>query len=116
MTRDSFSDKIRYLVGEFMNCFDCFDSDPQIRIDPSSFDVRLVNGREMHAEIEDSIEAVESAAGADGEALEESTDFQVRRNPDFVPVRSLIVRDGGGKAIADESAIRRVVDTYFPVG
>ena len=71
MTRDKLIDKITSLLDVYVDNIDSFDHNPQLRVNPVSFDLTIVNGRDMLKEIEDSNEAIEDAASADGAETEE---------------------------------------------
>ncbi len=113
MTRENFIDTVTYLVKEYMNDFSDFDSNPQIRVNPATLGLRLINGSEMLDELADSDERVEDAAGAQGAASEVATDFQVTYNPDFYPVKDLLKVETGKPAVPDTVAIRAVAEKYF---
>lgn len=113
MTRENFIDTVTYLVKEYMNDFSDFDSNPQIRVNPATLGLRLINGSDMLEEIADSDERVEDAAGAQGAASELATDFQVTYNPDFYPVKAMLKVEDGKRAEPDTEAIRRVAEKYF---
>lgn len=112
MTRDEFTAAVTRLVQEYIDNFERFDSDPQIRVNPVTLAVGIVNGSEMFAEIEDSDEAVESAAGAQGDESEADTDYQVRQNPDFYALRQLLRHEEGGKTVPDAYAINSIAANY----
>lgn len=113
MTRENFIDTVTYLVKEYMNDFSDFDSNPQIRVNPATLGLRLINGSEMLDELADSDERVEDAAGAQGAASEVATDFQVTYNPDFYPVKDLLKVEKGKPTVPDTVAIRAVAEKYF---
>lgn len=112
MTRQEFSDNVTGIVKLYLeNTYD-FDTNPQLRISAAR-DIDIINGSELLADIADNNEAVEEAAGAQGAEYMDSTDAQVRRNPDFVPVKKLISKGADGKYAPDMNAIHRLVGTYF---
>ena len=84
MNRKDFADAVaawwKYILTTAIT-----STNPQLRVNPVTFDFTIVNGSDMLAEIEDSNEAVEDAAGAEGDADadEAATDMQVKQNPDF---------------------------------
>lgn len=112
MTREEFIKRVTENVQGYIDNFDRFDSNPQLRVDPESLYVDVVNGIDMAAEIEDSDEAVENAAAAEGAATKEADDAQVRRNPDLYAVKS-ILRPQGDTDIPDSKRISEIADTYF---
>lgn len=113
MTRTEFADSIAASVIEYMESFDRFDDNPQLRVEPRTLSVLLVNGAEMLADLAYNDEAVESAAGAQGAATMDATDFQVRQNRDFYAVKSLLRPDGAGGSEVDLKAVEAVVSNYF---
>lgn len=106
------TDSITRLVNEYIENFDRFDSNPQIRINPVRKTATLVNGSDMEAEIEDNDEAIENAAAADGLATEDAADYQSSRNPDFYAIKSLLQVSPSGATIPAPAAIRAVADKY----
>ncbi|MBD5358255.1 MAG: hypothetical protein HDR88_14900 [Bacteroides sp.] len=112
MTHEELSKKIADLVEEYIENFDRFDSNPQIRVNPALDRVTLVNGSDMLEEIEDSDEAVEDAAAADGAETEDASDYQASQNPDFYPVKKLLKTEGSGKTVPDKTAIKKIADQY----
>lgn len=113
MNRENFIKRIDENVQLYIDNFDRFDSNPQLRVNPASFSMEIVNGSDMLAGIEDSNEAIENAAGAQGAATEVYTDFQVTQNPDFYPLKKLFIVDGQGVARPDENAVSAIADIYF---
>lgn len=113
MDKENFKKILKDAVQEYIDNFDRFDSNPQIRINPESLTVALVNGSDMIAEIEDSDEAVEDAAHAQGMADQEASDYQVKQNPDFYPVKKLL-QPKGNSDIPSGLAIERILIKYFP--
>lgn len=112
MAQKELADKIYDLVKEYIENFDRFDSNPQIRVNPDSLQVELVNGSDFRAEIEDSDEAVENAAIAQGMETQESSEYQVKQNPDFYSVKKLL-KAAGDTDVPDKDAIAEIVTTYF---
>ncbi len=112
MTHEELSKKISDLVEEYIENFDRFDSNPQIRVNPALDRVALVNGSDMLAEIEDSDEAVEDAAAADGAETEDASDYQASQNPDFYPVKKLLTITESGKTVPDKAAIKKITEQY----
>ena len=113
MTVTDLTEAITKAVNEYIENFDRFDSNPQIRVNPSTLDAQLVNGSDMLAELGDNDEAIEDAAAADGLRDEEGTDFQVTQNPDFYPVKPLLGQTPNGATIPSASAIREIAAKYF---
>ncbi len=113
MTRVEFKKALEKLVTLYMGDFTRYDSDPQIVVTPATLFVDLVNGRERLTDIADSEEAVEDAAAADRPESEDATDFQVRRDQDYYPVKSLLRKNSEGVAEINDEAIEKITDVYF---
>lgn len=109
MTKEVLIETITRLLNEYIENATSFDSNPQLRINPTTNAVTIVNGKDMLAEIEGSNEAIEEAASAEGAANEDSTDYQVKRNPDFYAVSSLLKTNNDGKRIPDLGAIKSIM-------
>lgn len=112
MTKEDFIKILTDRVQEYIESFDIFDSNPQLMINPVSLSVTLVNGSVMLDNIADSDETIEDAAGAEGDASESATDYQAKQNPDFYPVKKLLITMAG-KATPDTKAIDAIADTYL---
>ena len=113
MTRNDFSSIINKIVEQYIQSFDLFDSNPQLKINPETLTIQLINGSEMQTDIEYSDEAIEEAAGAETSEYEDAMDAQARRNPDFYAVKRLLKKDESGKAIINEDAVKEILDIYF---
>lgn len=105
-------ESIARLVNEYIENFDRFDHNPQIRVNPLKKTATLVNGRDMQLEIEDNDEAIEDAAAADGMETEDAADYQASQNPDFYAVKSLLINTPAGTTIANAKAISDVAANY----
>lgn len=101
-------------VQAYIENADNFDGNPQLRINPVSFDIELVNGSGMMSEIEYSDEAVEDAAAAQGAATMDDTDFQASQDPDFYAVKRLLTRNAANFTVPDPKALAKIADYYFP--
>ena len=112
MTRDEFIEKLTGEVNTYIENFDRFDSDPQLKVIPATLDVALVNGSERSDAVEDSDEAFGSAA-AHGMANQETMDYQVTRNPDYYAVKRLLAASGPDHTIPDTTAIEAIASNYF---
>ncbi len=113
MNRKDFADAVAGMVKIYLDNSYNFDENPQLRVNPVTFDFTIVNGSDMLAEIEDSNEAVEDAAGAEGDADEATTDMQVKQNSDFYSVRRLITTAPNGSYVPDEAQIDAIAALYF---
>lgn len=112
MTQIDLKKVITDLVEEYIEDFDRFDSNPQIRVNPALKRAMLVNGRDMLEAIADSDEAIEDAAGAQGDETESATDYQASQNPDFYPVKKLLKTLSNGKTVPDAEAIEKIASNY----
>lgn len=113
MNRKDFADAVAGMVKIYLDNSYNFDENPQLRVNPVTFDFTIVNGSDMLAEIEDNNEAVEDAAGAEGDADEAATDMQVKQSPDFYSVRRLITTAPNGSYVPDEAQIDAIATIYF---
>lgn len=113
MTRKDFTERIEFLVREYLNDPKQFGPNYQIKVNPSSLMVTLADNTDMLDSIEYSNEAVEEAAGADTGAYEDAMDSQARQNPDFYPVSRFFRHVGENHVVPDADAIEAVADEYF---
>lgn len=113
MTREQFTKAVTDTVQLYIDNFDRFGANPQIRVNPATLAVTLETGDDLLSEIADNDEALESAAGAQGAATEEASDFQVRQNPDFYAAADLVEVNATGHGRPCVKAIDRVVSNYF---
>lgn len=113
MKREEFVKSVTDLVQLYINNFDRFDENPQIRVNPSLKYVEIENGSAFLDDIGYSDEVIENAAYAEGDATESATDAQAAQNYDYYPVRKLMKRTGEHKAAPDAVAIEAVADKYF---
>lgn len=113
MKRDEFVESFRELVQTYINDWDQFDTNPQIRVNPNLLYLELVNGSDMLDDISDSEEAIEDAAYAQGDETESATDFQASQDPEFYPVKTFLKPDGSNNSIPDMEKINKVADKYF---
>lgn len=104
---------VRRAINQYIMGQEFVDSNPQLRINPETSEVILVNGSDFLEEIADNDEAIENAAHAQGRADEEALDNQVAENPDFYAVEKLVVKDESGRMHPDEDAIRQLAESYF---
>lgn len=109
MTREEFIDVVAQLVGQYIFEGRMPGANVQLRVNPATLGIALVSNADFMAEIADNDEAVEAAAAADRPEAEDAADMQVRRNPDFYPVSTLITADNK----PDREAIGKVADHYF---
>lgn len=113
MTRKDFTERIEFLVREYLNDPKQFGPNYQIKVNPSSLMVTLADNTDMLDSIEYSNEAVEEAAGADTGAYEDAMDSQARQNPDFYPVSRFFRHVGENHVVPNTDAIEAVADEYF---
>lgn len=113
MKKEDFKTAVTNSVQLYIDNFDQFEPDPQLRIDPVNFYAEPISGRDFANAVEDADEAIENAAYADGMADETAMDFQASENPDFYPIRELVERKDG-KVIPSATAISKIVSHYFP--
>lgn len=113
MKREEFVETVKAAVGIYVNNTESYDSDPQIRVNPATLAVDLVNGSDLLKAIEYSDEAVENAAASEGDATESADDYQASQDPEFYPVRRLIRYGTDGSRTVDMVRVDAVADNYF---
>ena len=113
MERSEFVKAVTDLVQEYIDNWDRFDSNPQIRVNPELLYVEAIDGSAMLEGIGDSDEAVENAAYAHGDESMSSTDYQNKENPDFYPIKDLIVAAGHNVSVPDKDKIENLAENYF---
>ena len=112
MKNEDFTTTLVDIVQDFIDNFDRYDSDPQLRVNPQEKRAMVINGRDLYDEVEDSDEAVENAAAAEGAENEEAMDFQARENPDFYPMRTLLTTDKKGRTVPNIIRIEAIAEKY----
>lgn len=113
MERSVFVKAVTDLVQEYIDNWDRFDSNPQIRVNPTLLYVEAVDGNAMLEGIGDSDEAIEDAAYAEGDETMSATDYQAKENPDFYPIKDLIKPVGHNISVPDPEKIEKIADEYF---
>ena len=113
MKKEEFVKAIADLVQEYIDNFDRFDSNPQIRVNPELLYVEAIDGSAMLEGIGDSDEAIEDAAYAEGDETMSSSDYQAKQNPDFYPIKGLITPVAHNVSVPDAAAIEKIADNYF---
>ena len=113
MTREEFVKAVTDLVQEYIDNWDRFDSNPQIRVNPELLYVEAVDGNAMLEGLGDSDESIEDAAYAHGDESMSATDFQSKQNPDFYPIKELILPAGHNLSVPDAKAIEKIAENYF---
>lgn len=114
MTKEDFVNAIVHAVTLYTNSPEYFDADPKLRINPATFDVVAVNGKDALSDIAFSDEAIEDGAYAEGDATESASDYQASRNPDFFAIREYIRTDKDGHIHPDKRKIETLAKSYFP--
>lgn len=113
MKREDFIKTVTTQVEEYIENFDRFDSNPQLRVNPVLLFTDIINGKDMLNGIGYSEEAIEDAAYAQGDETESSSDFQASQDPDFYPVKKLLKPIGPNTSAPDVAAIEKIADNYF---
>lgn len=113
MNKEEFTDTIINFVKGYIANANAFDSNPQLRINPRSLTVGIINGSDMLAEIENSNEAIEDAAGVDGDMSEDAADYQVKQNPDFYPIKDLTIVAPSGITSPRMETIDALISKYY---
>lgn len=111
--RSTFVKAISDLVQEYIDNWDRFDSNPQIRVNPELLYVEAIDGRAMLEGLGDSEEAFEDAAYAEGDETMSSSDYQEKQDPDFYPIKELLKQVDHNVSVPDEEKIEKIADNYF---
>ena len=111
--RKTFVKAVTDLVQEYIDNFDRFDDNPQIRVNPELLYVQAIDGRAMLEGIGDSEEAFEDAAAAQGDETMSASDYQEKENPDFYPIKELLKPSGPHTSVPDIDKIEKIADDYF---
>lgn len=112
MRRYEFVDTVASLVKEFIEYGQDADPDMVLRINPVDLSATMVNSQDMQQEIAYSDEAIEEAAGVEGDESESATDFQAHEDADFYPLSTLIVSSYKKERVPSYEAIEKVADNY----
>lgn len=113
MTRKEFIDRINEAVDRYLDDFEEFEPDPQLSVNPVTLYVDVVSGKIMQEGLADSEEAVEDAVAAQGDESEQDTDYQVKENPDYYPIRQFLKVSKDHPTVADPMAIGRLASRYI---
>ncbi|MCH5226828.1 MAG: hypothetical protein J1F16_03295 [Muribaculaceae bacterium] len=111
--RKTFVKAVTDLVQEYIDNFDRFDSNPQIRVNPELLYVEIIDGSAMLEGIGDSEEAFEDAAYAVGDETMSASDYQEKQDPDFYPVKELLKPVAHNVSVPDTDKIEAIADEYF---
>ncbi|MCH5225600.1 MAG: hypothetical protein J1D77_06345 [Muribaculaceae bacterium] len=111
--RKTFVKAVTDLVQEYIDNFDRFDSNPQIRVNPELLYVEAIDGSAMLEGLGDSEEAFEDAAYAQGDETMSASDFQEKQDPDFYPIKELLKPVGHNISVPDIEKIEKIADEYF---
>lgn len=111
--RNTFIKAVTDLVQEYIDNWDRFDSNPQIRVNPQLLYVEAIDGSAMLEGLGDSEEAFEDAAYAHGDESMSATDFQEKQDPDFYPIKDLLQQVGHNLSVPDSNKIEAIADNYF---
>ena len=112
MTRKEFIERATDAVARYLDDFDLFEPNPQLSVNPVTLYVDVVSGDTMEAGLADSDEAVEDAAAAEGDATEQYSDYQVRENPDYYPIKQFLIVKEGAPTEINHMAIGHLADKY----
>lgn len=112
MRRYEFVDTVSTLVKEYIEYGQDADPDMVLRVNPVDLSATLVNNGDLQQEIAYSDEAVEEAAGVEGDESESATDFQAKEDADFYPLSTLIVSSYKKERVPSYEAIERIADNY----
>lgn len=113
MTREDFVKTVITQVQEYIDNFDRFDSDPQLRVNPVLLFTDIINGSDRLNGIGYSEEAIENDAYAQGDETMSASDYQSSQDPDFYPVKELLKPTGPTTSTPDTAKIEKIADNYF---
>lgn len=113
MKREDFVKTVATQVQEYIDNFDRFDSNPQLRVNPVLKFTDIIKGNDMLNGIGYSEEAIENAAYAEGDETMSASDYQAKEDPDFFPVKELLKPDGPHSSVPDMEKIEKIADNYF---
>ena len=113
MTREELIERIKHAVDQYAKAPEFFDANPQLRINPATFDVVAINGRDELEGIADNEEAIEDEAAADGAETEDATDWQAAQDPEFYSIKEYVVKDASGRLTPDVKAIEKLAASYL---
>lgn len=108
MTREEFIHNVEEQVLNYITFHNAPDRNAQIRVNPLLKTTAPITGQEYLAEIADIQENIEIMAAADRPESEDDANYQVRQDPDFYPILSLI-----SNGQPDMEAITRMASHYF---
>lgn len=111
--RPTFVKAVTDLIQEYIDNWDRFDANPQIRVNPELLYVEAINGDAMLEGLGDSEEAFEDAAYAHGDETMSATDYQEKQDPDFYPIKDLLKPVGHNLSVPDAEKIEAIADNYF---
>lgn len=111
--RKTFVKAVTDLVQKYIDNWDRFDSNPQIRVNPELLYVEAIDGSAMLEGIGDSEEAFEDAAYAQGDETMSASDYQEKEDPDFYPIKDLLKPAGHNVSVPDIDKIEKIADEYF---
>lgn len=111
--RNTFVKAIADLVQTYIDNWDRYDENPQIRVNPELLYVEAIDGSAMLEGIGDSEEAFEDAAYAQGDETMSASDYQEKEDPDFYPIKELLKPSGQNTSVPDMDKIEKIADEYF---
>ena len=113
MKREEFVKSVAELVQLYIDNFERFDENPQLRVNPALLDVEIENGSAFLDDIGLSDEVIENAAYAEGDETESADDFQASQNYEYYPIRTFLKKTGEHTAVPDMDKINQMADKYF---
>ncbi|MCM1449948.1 MAG: hypothetical protein NC082_06370 [Clostridiales bacterium] len=112
MTKEDLRKAINRCVNAYIEDYDVLGPDMQLCVYPETYEAILMSESDMFKEIAYANEALEAAAGAQGLESQESSDYQVKQNPDFYPMSTLVTYSDDGHLLPDRAAIDRLMSMY----
>lgn len=108
MKKDDFILNVTDVVGTYAEYPQNFDSNPQLKVNPKSLFVTLVNGGDMLNEIANSDENIEIGSALEGDEAVDMAENQIEQDPDFYPLKTLVENGKPSK-----KAIEKIAAIYF---
>lgn len=113
MKKDEFKEAVKGLVYVFINNQDMLGKDAHLRVNPELLTIDVVKEQDCLAGLADSEEVIEDAAYAHGAETEDASDYQASQDPDYYPMKTLVMKDAEGQSIPDDRAIEELAKNYF---
>ena len=112
MERNEFKNAIADCVSAYIKDYNILKDGTQLMINPESLMVSLADQANVFDDIDNSNTTIEAAAAAHGLEIQDATDYQASRNPDYYSLATLVKYSANGTMLVNDKAIDRLVDAY----